>query len=110
VPATDRPDWWRENERLREDLDLPAYEPPRFADGTHTHEVTDRLERAAGCRIRFVGYNARYPDDWEVRIDGDPAFAVGRHRDDRGNTVYELSAAAFRAAVREHLAERDADD
>lgn len=102
----DRPGWWRENERLRAEMDLPEYRPPRFSDGTYTHEVTAPLERAHGCVIRFVGVNTRYPEDWAVRVDGEPAFGIGRHRDERGNTVYELSTEAFREAVEEAIAVR----
>lgn len=91
----DRPDWWRENERLRVEMELPEYEPPRFADGTYTHEVTEPLAARHGCRIQFIGVNTHYPDDWEVRIDGEPAFGIGRHRDEHGNTVYELPADTF---------------
>ena len=103
--ADDRPDWWRENERLRAEMDLPEYRPPRFADGTYTHRVTGPLSDEHGCRIQFVGVNTRYPEDWAVRIDGEPAFGIGRHRDEQGNTVYELSADAFREAVEDALDE-----
>ena len=102
----DRPDWWRENERLRAEMDLPEYRPPRFADGTYTHRVTGPLSDEHGCRIQFVGVNTRYPEDWAVRIDGEPAFGIGRHRDEKGNTVYELSAEAFRMAVEDSIVER----
>lgn len=94
-PEDDRPEWWRENERLRAEMDLPEYEPPRFADGTYTHEVTDPLEETYDCRIQFIGMNTHYPEDWDVRVDGEPAFGIGRHRDEHGNTVYELAAARF---------------
>ena len=104
--ADDRPDWWRENERLRAEMDLPEYRPPRFADGVYTHQVTEPLANEHGCRIQFVGMNTRYPEVWAVRIDGEPAFGIGRHRDEKGNTVYELSAEEFREAVGEAIAER----
>ena len=96
----DRPAWWRENERLRAEMDLPEYEPPRFQDGTYTYEVTEPLEAAHACRIQFIGLNTNYPEDWEVRVDGDPVLGIGRHRDEHGNTVYEMTADAFRTALR----------
>lgn len=96
-----KPDWWLENERDRESMDLPAYEPPRFADGTFVHDVVPALESSHGCEIRFLGVNVAYPDDWEVRIDGEPAFPVGRTRNEQGNTVYQLSADAFERKVAE---------
>lgn len=95
-----KPDWWRENDRIRDALDLPAYEPPRFEDGTYTHEVVEPLEADLGVEIRFVARNPRHGDDWGVRIDGDPALTVGRRRDDGGNTVYETDPETFERRVR----------
>lgn len=99
MPTDAKPDWWLENERDRESMDLPAYEPPRFSDGTFVHEVVPALEAAHGCEIRFLGVNVSYPDDWEVRIDGERAFAVGRVRTEGGNTVYQLDADEFESRV-----------
>lgn len=90
-----RPGWWRENEELKARFDLPEYEPPRFSDGVYTHEVVPEIERQRGCTVLFVGYNTHYPEDWEVRVDTVPVMPIGRHRDDRGNTVYELSSTTF---------------
>lgn len=101
----DRPDWWRENDHLREELDLSEYRPPRFADGIYTHEITDEIEANHDCHLQFIGVNTRYPDDWEVRINGEVAFEIGRYRDDQGNTVYEISAEEFRETVEAYLAE-----
>lgn len=84
-------------------MGLSEYRPPRFADGTYTHEVVESLEERYDCRIQFLGVDTRYPDDWEVRIDGTPAFEIGRHRDEQGNTVYERTAHAFRIAVAEQF-------
>jgi len=84
-------------------MGLAEYRPPRFADGVYTHEVVDTLEEAHECRIQFIGVDPRYPDDWEVRINGNSAFGIGRHRDENGNTVYEMTAEAFREAVDERL-------
>lgn len=103
APDGDRPDWWAENERLRERQDLPPYEPPTFADGTYVHEVIDRLEAEHGVSLRLLGVNTRYPEDWELRIDGEPAFQVGRSRTDDGNTVYAVDAETFAARVADHL-------
>lgn len=104
--ADDLPAWWRRNRRLKAELGLPEYEPPRFADGTYTHEVVPRLEAEFDCTVLFIGIDVRHLDDWEVRIDGETAFEIGRHRARDGNTVYELSAAEFERAVREAMADR----
>ena len=84
-------------------MELSEYCPPQFIDGTYTHEVTDPLENMYDCRIQFIGVDTRYPDDWEIWINGDSAFEIGRHRDKRGNTVYKMTAKAFWAAVDEYF-------
>jgi len=94
-----KPEWWLRNERERERMDLPSYEPSRFEDGTYVHETVSELEANHGCTIRFIGVNVRYPDSWEVRVDGERAFTVERSRDENGNTKYHLDAAAFRSRV-----------
>lgn len=98
-----KPDWWRENERIRSEMELPPYDPPRFEDGIYTHEVIDPLESRHDCTIRFMGVNTHYGDDWEVRIDGEPILTIGHHRDKNGNTVYETTAEDFREHVLDHL-------
>lgn len=105
MTGDDKPKWWRDNERLRTEMGLAEYRPPRFADGVYTHEVINPLEEVYDCRIQFIGVDTRYRDDWEVRIDGTPAFEIGRRRDENGNTVYEMTAGAVREAVDEHFEE-----
>lgn len=97
----ERPHWWAENEAIRERLDLPAYEPPRLADGTYTHEVVPALEAAHDCTVRLIGVNTTFPEDWELRVDGETVRQVERRRDGNGNTVYGLTEEELRAAVRE---------
>lgn len=97
---SEKPDWWRENERIRAALDLPDYEPPRFADGTYTHEVVGPLEEDLGVEIRFLAVEPRAGEAWEVRIDGEPALSVERRRDDAGNTVYGMDPETFERRVR----------
>lgn len=98
-----QPDWWSENERVKAEMGLPPYEPPRFEDGTYAYEIVERIKAEHDCRVRLLAVNARYGDDWEVRVDGETAFAVGRWRDDNGNTVYETTADQFVEAIREYL-------
>jgi len=96
----ERPDWWARNEAIREELDLPTYEPPRLADDTYTHEVVPELEARHDCTVRFIGINTTYPEAWELRVDGEPVRRVPRQRDANGNTVYELTVEELRKAVR----------
>jgi hypothetical protein len=99
APSEERPEWWVENEELREFLGLPEYTPPRFADGVHTHDVIPELEERYGCDIRPLGINTRYLEEWELRIDNEFAFMISRHRDENGNTVYEITSDEFRKRV-----------
>ena len=103
--SEDRPDWWAENARRREEMDLPPYRPPRFEDGTYTHEIVPKLEDEHDCSIRFASVNPSYPEDWSVEVDGRPVVSIGRHRDEAGNTVYELSAAEFEERIEAALGE-----
>ncbi|MDX1746981.1 MAG: hypothetical protein R3324_13670, partial [Halobacteriales archaeon] len=68
MPEEDIPGWWRRNQALREQLELPDYEPPRFEDGRYTHEVVPEMERRFDCDIRFVGFDTEYPEDWAVEV------------------------------------------
>lgn len=99
----DKPDWWLDNERLRERMDLSPYQPPRFLDDVYIHEVVDRLERNHGIEILLLGRNTRYGDDWEVTVDGDSVASIGQHRDKNSNTVYEMESEEFREVVEESL-------
>ncbi|WP_137287773.1 hypothetical protein [Halorussus salinisoli] len=101
--ADGKPKWWVENQRLREEMELPAYRPPMFADGVFTHEVVPQLEAEFEAKLRFMGFDSRYPDDFVIVADGDHLFEVGRHRDGNGNTVYELTAQEFEEQVRAEL-------
>ncbi|MFB6227884.1 MAG: hypothetical protein ABEH88_04770 [Halobacteriales archaeon] len=98
-----KPEWWQKNERLRQRMGLPPYEPPRFEDGTPTFRVTDKLESEYDCTIRFMGKNTTYPDSFVVTVDGAPLMRVGRHRDHNANTVYEMDAARFREQLEQEL-------
>lgn len=102
-----KPEWWRKNERLCEQMGLPPYEPPRFKDGTPTFRVTDKLESEYDCMIRFMGKNTTYPDSFLVTVDGTPMMRVGRHRDGNANTVYEMDAEQFREQLEEELTDGD---
>jgi hypothetical protein len=90
-------------------LGLAEYVPPRFEDDVYTHEVVPDLETDYGVEIRFVGVNASYGDDWEVRVDGESALSIGRHRDESGNTVYEMESDEFVARLSAALADDAAD-
>lgn len=94
-----KPAWWSKNEDLKATLDLPPYEPSRFRDGTYVHEVVPELEEGYGVDVRFVGVDPRYPEAWQVRVDGEGAFSIGRQRDDSGNTVYTMTATEFRTTI-----------
>lgn len=108
VGDDDRPSWWLDNERLKEDeMELPEYEPPRFKDDVYTYQVIPELQEAYGCEIRLAGKNTSYLDDWQVRVDHQPVMPIGRRRDDNGNTVYTVTSDAFMAELSSILDSRE---
>ena len=98
-----RPEWWNECAALKEAMDLPSYQPPRFRDGVRVHTVVDDLEERYDGTIRLMGVNTSYPDDWEVRFEGRVLFTISRRRDDDGNTVYGMTAEQFERNVEQSL-------
>jgi len=96
----EKPDWWRENESLRQEMNLPSYRPSIFADGSFTHTIIADIEAELGSFIRFLAVNPEYPDDWEVRVNDRTIFKIGRHRDENGNTVYEMTATEFKRSIK----------
>lgn len=97
--STNLPNWWIRNQRLRNEMGLPEYQPPRFCDGTYTHEIVPKLEDDFGITLCFRGFDTRYPGDFTVIADGEPLFDIGRKRDNAGNTVYEITSEEFHERV-----------
>lgn len=96
----EKPAWWSRNEQLREELDLPPYEPSRLADGAYTHETFSRLEAAYDCSIRLRVKNPQHSSTWSVVVDGEPLVELERRRTKRGNTIFQLTSTELEAAVR----------
>jgi len=93
--SSERPEWWKKNERLREVMGLPEYEPPTFSDGVFTHTVVPQLEEKHDCSITFRSKQPRYPCQWEIHVDGKCVASTARRRTNAGNTIYQLSSTAF---------------
>jgi hypothetical protein len=93
--STERPEWWEKNERLREEMGLPDYKPPKFSDGVFTHNVVKQLEDKHGCSIKFRSKQPRYPSQWEIHVDGRGVETTARRRTNSGNTIYQISSTAF---------------
>lgn len=88
-------DWWLENQQIRDELELPEYDAPKFSDEYYTHTVVDKLEGKYECDIRLIGFNTRYGDNWEIRVDGDTIGLIGRYRNNKGNTIYNMTSSRF---------------
>ncbi|PSQ17528.1 hypothetical protein BRD00_07445 [Halobacteriales archaeon QS_8_69_26] len=101
------PEWWRAAIEEHEAFGLRPYRPPRFSDGELVPPVLDRLEVDHDADVRIVGKNVTPGDAWSVLVDGRHAFDIGRHRDPRGYTVYELAASEFVAGVADHVGDRE---
>ena len=100
------PDWWVENRTIKFEMDLPEYDPPRFKDGTYTHTLVSQLEQELKCEILFIGIDAKYMDDWEIRINDIPMCGIKKHRTQEGNTIYEIDSKRFNKIVRKEIDDR----
>jgi hypothetical protein len=103
VDLDEYPEWWRRNVEQFRDHGLRPYRPPRFADGEHTPPVLERLEHKFGVDVLFRAVDPSVGDDWRVVVDGEDVATVGRHRSGDGYTVYEVSTAAFKSIVADHV-------
>ncbi|MDS0222414.1 hypothetical protein NDI54_13785 [Haloarcula sp. S1AR25-5A] len=95
----ERPQWWQKNAALRERMGLPEYEPSRLTDGTYVHEVLDEIEAKYDAQINLISEDPSYPSVWVFRLDGSDCVAVERHRDEKGNNVYQISASELREQI-----------
>lgn len=100
VDLADLPAWWRRAIREFREHDLRPYRPPRFSDGKLVHEVVASLEAAYDVDIGFGAVGSGFRERWTVRVDGEPAWEVPRHRAVEGFTVYEIDSAAFERRLR----------
>lgn len=96
---SERPQWWRRNAELRARMGLPEYEPSRLADGTYIHEIVAEIEAEHGVEVELVSEDPSYPSVWVFRLDGTDCVTAKRHRDERGNNVYQITAEELREQV-----------
>lgn len=96
-----RPSWWMTNQKIRDEFDLPKYDAPKFSDGDYTYDIIQLIEEKYECNILLVGMNTKYGDDWEIRINGESIGMIGRYRNEKGNTIYEMSSSEFHQVVSE---------
>ncbi|MFB6250781.1 MAG: hypothetical protein ABEI27_03675 [Halobellus sp.] len=93
------PEWWRRNVEEFQSHEMRPYRPPRFADGTVTTELIERLESTHGVDIRIRAVDPQDGGTWKILVDGEATESVERTRTEAGNTRYEITATAFEAAV-----------
>lgn len=103
VNINELPAWWRQAIETFEANDLRPYRPPRFEDGTLKHEVVEYLEDKLDIDIRFVCFNARHGDDWDVFVDNERIGKVGHRRSPEGYSVFEVESEEFESLVRLHV-------
>lgn len=103
------PEWWVEAIEEFREHDLPAYQPPRFADDVLTPPVIERLEAEYDAEIRFMGVGVEYRDTWGVYVDGEQICTVDREREPAGYTRYQIQSDAFERNVRNHFADTGAE-
>jgi len=100
VDLEEFPDWWRHNVEEFEAHGMRPYRPPRFADGTVTTEVVDRLEAELEVTVRIRAVDPQDGGDWEVVVGDSVVETIDRVRTEAGNSRYELTAEAFESLVR----------
>jgi len=93
------PRWWRRNVEVFERHGMRPYRPPRFADGSVTTEVIDRLEDSLDVEVRIRAVDPQAGGSWEVVVDGEPVDSVERVRTETGNSRYEVTADEFERTV-----------
>lgn len=94
------PDWWRRNITEFRRHGMREYRPPRFCDAELTTEVIADLERELSVRVRLRSVNPQDGNNWELLVDGVRVTTVGRHREAKGFTVYEINSDEFVELVR----------
>jgi len=107
VESENLPDWWIENQSIKLGMNLSAYDPPRFEDGTYTHTIVPVLEEELECEILFIGIDVKYLDDWEIRIDDIPVCEIKKYRTQEGNTIYGIGSEKFDVMIREEITSRN---
>ena len=101
------PSWWRSAVEEFRAHDLRPYRPPRFVDGTPVHDVIDELTEQLAVEIGFGAVGDDYREAWTVRINGNDAFSIPRHRSVDGYSVYEIEASDFKRKVRKSISSPD---
>lgn len=104
---TEKPAWWVENEKIRHEMGLPIYDPPRFNDGIYTHKIIPKIESAHDCRIQFISHIETEERKWNIRINGEDACQVRKRRTENGNTIYEMDSESFEDLILTFLEEVD---
>jgi hypothetical protein len=99
------PEWWRRNVEEFQHHEMRPYRPPRLSDGTVTTELIKRLESTHDVDIRIRAVDPQEGGAWEILVDGEAVDSVARTRTEAGNTRYEITAAAFEAAVADAVSE-----
>ncbi|WP_336338758.1 hypothetical protein [Haloarcula brevis] len=80
-------------------MGLPEYEPSRLTDGTYVHEIIDKIEAEYGVQVKLISEDPGHPSVWVFRLDGTDCVGVERHRDEKGNNVYQISASELRDQI-----------
>jgi hypothetical protein len=94
------PAWWRANVAEFRAHGMRPYRPPRLADGTLSPPLLADLREEFDVDVRFRARNPQSGGSWALVVDGEAVHEVTHRRHGDGYTVYDLSPAAVRAAVR----------
>lgn len=98
-----QPDWWRQNESLKQSYELPSYDAPRFQDGPYVHRVVSSIENELDIQVRLINSEPVENGLWQISIDGDSIEEFGRYRDEDANSVFEIHSEEFRELIQQSV-------
>jgi hypothetical protein len=100
---SDKPDWWRANEELRQEYQLPSFTPPSFQDGRYVHSVVEDIEEQHNCTIQIVSQNPTADEGWTVLVDGTEVLRTERYRNKDVNAKFKHTSDKFRKEIKRQV-------
>lgn len=97
----DPPDWLRQNVEEFETYYPRPYRPPRFSDDVLVPPVVFDLQDELGVDVQLRVVDPQDGNRWEVVVDRSVAGEIDRERHVNGYSLFNCTAAAFEAMVRD---------
>jgi hypothetical protein len=98
-----QPDWWQQNELLKQSYELSSYDAPRFQDDPYVHEVVSSIEDELDIQVRFINSEPVENGLWQISINGNSIEEFGRYRDEDANSVFKIHSEEFRESIHQSV-------